>query len=62
MHSIPDDAIDCGDGYYIELSTEPVIGECRYRACSPNCAYGRYANDLWQAQIYIEQMKAVRFD
>lgn len=57
---IPEDAFDCGDGFYIEMSTEP-IGEVRYRACMPNCSIGRYANDLWQAQIYIEHMKADRF-
>lgn len=60
-YAVPDDAFDCGDGFYIEVSTEPGIGEVRYRACMPNCSIGRYANDLWQAQIYIEHMKAARF-
>ena len=58
---IPEGAIDCGDEFYIEMSTEPGIGEVRYRSCMPNCAVGRYSNDLWQAQLYIEHMKGNRF-
>ena len=54
--TIPKDAIDCGDGFYIQLGYEPC-GEVRYLSCSPNCAIGRYSNDLWQAQLYIDHMK-----
>mgnify|MGYP000085092598 CR=1 FL=1 len=56
LSAIPADATDCGDGFYIEQSTEPC-GEPRYRSCSPGGAIGRYSNDLWQAQIYIEHLK-----
>lgn len=53
---IPEGATDYGDGYYISQSLEP-IGEPRYCSCSP---YGakRFSNDLWQADIYIHQMKS----
>lgn len=52
---MPTNAIDCGDGYYISQSVEP-IGEPRYCTCSPD-GQRRYSNDLWQAEIYIHQMK-----
>lgn len=58
--AVPSNAIDCGDGYYIETGEEPGIGEVRYAACMPGGAICRYSNDLWQAQIYIEQMKGNR--
>ena len=54
---MPTGAIDCGDGFYIEMGEEPGIGEVRYAACMPGGAICRYSNDLWQAQIYIEQMR-----
>ena len=56
LSGVPEGATDCGDGFYIEQSTEPC-GEPRYRSCSPGGAVGRYSNDLWQAQIYIEHLK-----
>ena len=52
---IPSDAIDYGDGYYIAQSVEP-IGEPRYCSCGP-LGQRRFTNDLWQADIYIQQMK-----
>ena len=55
--AVPTGAIDCGDGFYIEIGEEPGIGEVRYAACMPGGAICRYSNDLWQAQIYIEQMR-----
>lgn len=55
-YEVPDGAIDCGDGFYIEIGNEQN-GEVRYCSCSPNCAIGRYSNDLWQALIYIEHLK-----
>jgi hypothetical protein len=57
--AVPTGAIDCGEGFYIEMGTEP-IGEVRYAACMPGGAICRYANDLWQAQIYIEHLKGNR--
>lgn len=59
--AVPTGAIDCGDGYFIEIGEEPGIGEVRYAACTPGGAICRYANDLWQVQIYIEQLKGNRF-
>lgn len=53
--AIPDDAIDYGDGYYISHGVEP-IGEPRYCSCGPH-GQRRFTNDLWQADIYIQQMK-----
>ena len=53
--AIPTNAFDCGDGYFITQGLEP-IGEPRYCACSPD-GHQRFANDLWQAEIYIHQMK-----
>lgn len=55
-YEVPEGSIDCGDGFYIVTDLEPC-GETRYLSCSPNCAIGRYSNDLWQAQLYIEHMK-----
>lgn len=52
---VPTDAIDYGDGFYVTQSLEP-IGEPRYCSCSPN-GDRRFSNDLWQADIYIHQMK-----
>ena len=54
--TVPPDAIDCGDGFYILLGYEPC-GEVRYMSCTPGGAICRYSNDLWQAQIYIEHFK-----
>jgi hypothetical protein len=45
---------DCGGGYYIEHGVEPC-GEMRYAACAPD-GRRRYANDLWQAQLYVGHM------
>jgi len=59
--AVPTGAIDCGDGFYIEIGEEPGIGEVRYAACMPGGSICRYANDLWQVQIYIEQMKCNLF-
>jgi hypothetical protein len=42
------------------MGEEPGIGEVRYAACSPGGAICRYANDLWQVQIYIEHLKGNR--
>lgn len=53
--SIPIDAMDHGDGYYITQSVEP-IGEPRYCSCGPN-GQRQFSNDLWQAEIYIRHMK-----
>jgi len=55
-YAVPAGAMDCGDGFYILTGEEPC-GEVRYLSCSPHCAVGRYSNDLWQAQLYIEHMK-----
>jgi len=57
--AVPTGAIDCGDGFYIEMGEEP-IGEVRYAACMPGGSICRYSNDLWQAQIYIEHLKGNR--
>ena len=58
--AVPSGAIDCGEGFYIEMGEEPHLGEVRYAACMPGGAICRYSNDLWQAQIYIEHLKGNR--
>ncbi len=51
---IPEDAMDCGNGVYIETLFDERSGEPYYRTCSKGGALCRYSSDLWQAQIYAE--------
>ena len=51
---IPDGAMDCGNGIYIETLFEEQSGEPYYRTCSKGGAMCRYSSDLWQAQIYAQ--------
>lgn len=53
----PDDAMDYGDGYYIETLHDNKLQEVYYRSCSPGGAICRYSSDLWQAEIYIKHLK-----
>ena len=53
--SVPTDAMDYGDGFYITQGVEP-IGEPRYCSCGPD-GQKQFSNDLWQADIYIQHMK-----
>jgi hypothetical protein len=51
---IPEDALDCGNGIYIETLFDDRSGEPYYRTCSKGGAICRYSSDLWQAQIYAQ--------
>lgn len=51
---IPEDAMDCGNGIYIETLFEEGSNEPYYRTCSRGGATCRYSSDLWQAQIYAQ--------
>lgn len=51
---IPEDALDCGNGIYIETLFDKRSGEPYYRTCSKGGAVCRYSSDLWQAQIYAQ--------
>lgn len=51
---IPQDAMDCGNGVYIETLFEEGSNEPYYRTCSRGGATCRYSSDLWQAQIYAQ--------
>jgi hypothetical protein len=51
---IPKDAIDCGNGIYIETLFDDNSNEPYYRTCSKGGAICRYSSDLWQAQIYAQ--------
>jgi hypothetical protein len=51
---IPEDALDCGNGVYIETLFDDRSGEPYYRTCSKGGALCRYSSDLWQAQIYAQ--------
>lgn len=51
---IPENAIDCGNGIYIETLFEEGSSEPYYRTCSRGGAVCRYSSDLWQAQIYAQ--------
>lgn len=51
---IPENAIDCGNGIYIETLFEEGSCEPYYRTCSRGGAMCRYSSDLWQAQIYAQ--------
>lgn len=57
--ALPDGAIDCGDGYYI-LQDYEGNGDVRYRSCPPGGKACRFTNDLWQAEIYMRQIKEGR--
>ena len=51
---VPGDALDCGNGIYIETLFDERSGEPYYRTCSKGGAVCRYSSDLWQAQIYAQ--------
>tara|TARA_B100001939_G_scaffold44630_1_gene34423 strand:+ start:1652 stop:1891 length:240 start_codon:yes stop_codon:yes gene_type:complete len=51
---IPEGAMDCGNGVYIETLFEDGSNEPYYRTCSKGGATCRYSSDLWQAQIYAQ--------
>lgn len=51
---IPEDAMDCGNGIYIETLFDDKSGEPYYRTCNKGGAICRYSSDLWQAQIYAQ--------
>jgi hypothetical protein len=42
------------DGGYIETLVPEGGGEVYYRTCASGMC--RYSSDLWQAEIYLEQM------
>lgn len=44
------------DGGYIETLEPKYGGELYYRSCAKG--YCRYSSDLWQAEIYLNQLLA----
>lgn len=56
-YEIPQGAIDCEEGYYIETLYDSRTQEPYFRSCAPGGGLCRYSSDLWQAQIYVEHLK-----
>jgi len=46
------------DGGYIE-ALMPIKGELYYRSCVGSVC--RYSSDLWQAELYLDQLLGHRF-
>lgn len=44
------------DGGYIEVLQPQGGGEMYYRSCAQGMC--RYSSDLWQAELYLDQMMA----
>jgi hypothetical protein len=46
------------DGFYIETLTDQRTGEPMYRSCTPGGGICRYSSDLWQAELYVQHLRA----
>jgi hypothetical protein len=50
--------IDYDDGFYIETLIDSRLGEPMYRSCTPSGEICRYSSDLWQAELYLQHLRA----
>lgn len=57
-NAAPIGRIEYDDGFYIETLTDLRTGEPMYRSCCPGGAICRYSSDLWQAEIYVQHLRA----
>jgi hypothetical protein len=57
-NAAPIGRIDYDDGFYIETLIDCRLGEPMYRSCTPSGAMCRYSSDLWQAELYLQHLRA----
>jgi hypothetical protein len=57
-NAAPIGRIDYDDGFYIETLIDSRLGEPMYRSCTPSGDICRYSSDLWQAELYLQHLRA----
>lgn len=57
-NAAPIGRIDYDDGFYIETLIDSRLGEPMYRSCTPSGEICRYSSDLWQAELYVQHLRA----
>jgi hypothetical protein len=57
-NAAPIGRIDYNDGFYIETLIDSRLGEPMYRSCTPSGDICRYSSDLWQAELYLQHLRA----